>query len=95
MSYQPYKTDDWNSMSLHFSTIIDCMIACHHMLENKDRLIPFVKWYDKARKIDSRTTYLFLKEHYDEFSPECRSVCHSFIEKLDARHTKKEVDKNE
>lgn len=92
MSYNPHTNEDRDSLSALFSTINDCIVACKNMLRNKDNALHFVRWFEKAKLIDPRTTYLFLKEHLPEFSTDCRSICLPFMEKMESRKKKKSPD---
>ena len=84
MSYKPYFHKDTDSLSQLFTTINDCLIACGKMMLSDDPVY-FSKWFDKARTIDSRTTYLFLRNSWDKISDENRALCKSFVMKMDLK----------
>ncbi len=85
MSYHRRFEPDTDTLSQLVSTITDCLAACRQMMEYKNDQIGFLRWYDKAKTIDGRTTYLFLKEHADEISPDCLKFCRGLIEKGDQK----------
>ncbi len=89
MSYKPYNDENRDSLSILFSTINDCIVACKNMLRNRNNALHFVRWFEKAKLIDPRTTYLFLKKHLPEFSSDCQSICRHFIVKMDKEREKK------
>ena len=83
MSYRPYFKDT-DSLSQLFSTINDCLMACRKMMLSDDPVY-FSKWFDKARTIDSRTTYLFLRDNWGRISNENKALCRSFVVKMDLK----------
>ena len=67
MSYKPYFPEDTDTLSVMFSLINDCLTICKKMYDNRENKTAFLKLYSKARRIDPRTTYIFIKDRYDEF----------------------------
>lgn len=93
MSYKPYYSDDHNTTSMFISTIDDCILACKKMTSCNNDPWGFIRWFEKAKKIDPRTTYMFLKQHMDEIPHSAIVVVKIFFEKMDERY--KKVKKNE
>jgi hypothetical protein len=83
MSYKPDFPKNMDSISQLFSTMNDCMMACRQMLKNTDNTENFARWFDKARLIDSRTTYFFIRKHWDEIPDDCKDMCMFLIKSMD------------
>ena len=79
MSYKRQFDPEIDSLSQMTSTINDCLISCRKLLMCKDAPMEFIRWLDRARQTDGRTTYLFCKAHLHEFSPTCASLCSRLI----------------
>ncbi len=83
MSYSTHYTENTNTLSQLFSTINDCLQICDRMYASRDNVNNFMRWYEKARRIDSRTTYLYLKEKGNDFNKECHIIFDRFLNKVD------------
>lgn len=82
MSYSTHYTEDTNTLSQLISTINDCLQICDRMYASRDNVNNFMRWYEKARRIDSRTTYLYLKEKGNDFSVECQNIFNRFLKSV-------------
>ncbi len=79
MSYAYKYKEGTDTLSFMVSRTADCLSACKKMMQYKNDQIGFAKWFDKARTIDKRTTYLFLREHYQEIPEKTEGIIRGFV----------------
>ncbi len=82
MSYKMSFPEDGDDLSGLISIMNDCIVSCKKMLLS-DTDDEFVRWFDKSKRIDPRTTYFFLKKHWDDIPYGRKIFCKSFINKID------------
>ncbi len=80
MSYNPNRYED--SLSELFSSMSDCVVFCKRMIARVDSPVDFLRWFDKAKLADPRTTYFFLKKNDDKLSEETRKITKPFMDKM-------------
>ena len=86
MSYGKKFSKNTDTLSEFMSRVNDCTLACKKMMQYKDNPIGFMRWFEKARLIDRRTTYLYIRDKKDMIPDNCEYIYKSFYEKIDNKY---------
>lgn len=71
MSYHPFRKQD--SLNEYFSQLSDFELIKNKLIDNSKDYETFVMYFDKALKIDARSTFRFIKNKQTIFSKDIQA----------------------
>ncbi len=77
MSYNPSRNED--SLSELISSQTDAKMVLERLLANKNDINTFIVWFDKACRIDKRSTAIFLRKHMNEFNADIQRYLTNYV----------------